>query len=127
MKPPSGLSLLLRSNFAIFPGVFVTSQSSRRRQVALGAPRAGSKREGTVFIVETNANTHKVSQVTKVHGDQSGEYFGAALGTVDINNDGFDDLIVGSPLFTHDKNSGNAGYEEGRVSIYYREDHIFPP
>ena len=89
---------------------------TRKRQVALGAPRAGVERTGKVFIVE-NSGDEKVTQVAKLIGSQSGEYFGAALAVVDINGDGIDELIVGSPLFTHtEKSKGKIGYEEGKIS-----------
>jgi len=48
-----------------------------------------------------------------------GEYFGAALCAVDVNNDGFDDLIVGAPL-----NSNNQ--EEGRIYVYLSDGTVSP-
>lgn len=41
-----------------------------------------------------------------------GEYFGGALAAGDINADGFDDLIVGSPTYQ------KASYSEGCVHIF---------
>ncbi|XP_044735399.1 integrin alpha-4-like [Chrysoperla carnea] len=46
-----------------------------------------------------------------IDGTQVGEYFGASLEVTDLNNDGLDDLIVGSPFYTKHM-------EEGRVYIY---------
>ena len=43
---------------------------------------------------------------------QYGSYFGASLCAVDVNNDGFDDLLVGAPLYT--LRSG----DEGAVSLF---------
>ena len=112
------------AGFDLTTGSFYRTKSSRQRQVALGAPRAGDLREGTVFIVETKAVTlnsqeAKVKQVAKVHGDKSGEYFGASLLSMDINGDGVDDLIIGSPLYTFVEPSvASVGFEEGRISIF---------
>ena len=101
-------------------GQFVKSfGSTRRRQVALGAPRAGDRREGTVYIVETSKNSQNVYGKIRLRGEKSGEYFGASLLSMDINKDGFDDLIVGSPLYTHvEQSKSTVGYEEGKISIY---------
>ena len=50
-------------------GLFLRSRSNRRRrQVAMGAPRAGAAREGRVFIVETVPGTDDVSQVAQIKG-----------------------------------------------------------
>jgi len=35
-------------------------------------------------------------------GRQTGEYFGAALATLDVNGDGFDEIVVGAPLFSNE-------------------------
>ena len=53
-------------------------------------------------------------------GEQSGEYFGAALASLDIDGDGLDELIVGSPLFTSPSSASklSVGYEEGRITIF---------
>ena len=44
--------------------------------------------------------------------DQYGSYFGASLCAVDVNNDGFDDLLVGAPFY----NQGLG--DEGSVSLF---------
>ena len=36
-------------------------------------------------------------------GAQSFEYFGASLAALDMNGDGVDELIVGSPLFSNSR------------------------
>jgi len=43
---------------------------------------------------------------------QYGSYFGASLCAVDVNNDGFDDLLVGAPFFNQ-----RLG-DEGSVSLF---------
>ena len=41
-----------------------------------------------------------------------GSYFGATLCAVDVNNDGFDDLLVGAPFYNHGLG------DEGSVSLF---------
>jgi len=50
-------------------------------------------------------------QTTVVYGQQYGEYFGAALTSCDVNNDGRQELIVGAPQWSRDM-------DEGRVYIF---------
>ena len=113
------------TGFDITTGVFLRTRDSiprRNSQVAVGAPRAGASRTGLVFIVETTGNP-KITTVDKVEGEQTGEYFGSAVISVDIDNDGYDELVVGSPLYTHTSQSQlSEGYEEGRISIYSKKD-----
>jgi integrin alpha 8 len=60
-----------------------------------------------VFSIETG-----MIEAT-VLGEQMGEYFGWSVATADLNGDGFDEIIVGAPLFsTPDK------IEKGRIFIY---------
>lgn len=44
-------------------------------------------------------------------GQQYGEYFGAALTSCDVNNDGRQELIVGAPQWSRDM-------DEGRIYIF---------
>ncbi|KAG9353499.1 hypothetical protein JZ751_018151, partial [Albula glossodonta] len=50
-------------------------------------------------------------------GEQMGSYFGYAVATNDINNDGLDDLLVGAPTFMVRGSDGRLE-EVGRVYIY---------
>jgi hypothetical protein len=52
------------------------------------------------FHVAAPANKdeeHRLEVVQELKGEQSGEYFGAALCVVDVNGDGLDDILVGAP------------------------------
>ena len=79
-------------------------KDTRDNSYVVGAPRAGNKRTGEVLIIkgfETDWN--QVNLLQTISGHQLGEYFGAAVTTVDLDNDGLDELIVGSPLTTNEK------------------------
>ena len=85
--------------------------------VAAGAPRSSGGRPcgallGSVLImsyasaapsqkVRPKADTHREhgwKPYVTVGGGGLGSYFGSAMESVDMNNDGKDDLIVGAPL-----------------------------
>lgn len=67
---------------------------------AAGAPRAANS-YGKVIIFEfpSQIGSESVSKKS-LQGKQIGEYFGAALAAADINGDGLDDLVVGSPVYS---------------------------
>jgi FG-GAP repeat len=61
--------------------------------------------------------------VFNVTGTQLGAYFGYSVCASDVDGDGFQDLVVGAPLFTElDNNEGK--YETGRVYIYYQGQEV---
>ena len=73
----------------------------------MGAPRAGQRRGGEVYIVDpfpldtATTRQQRVGVLDTVSGRQLGEYFGAAVVAADLDGDGLQDLVVGSPLATH--------------------------
>ena len=80
---------------------------SRKSQYIVGAPRAGQRRGGEVYIVDpfpldtATTRQQRVGVLDTVSGRQLGEYFGAAVVAADLDGDGVQDLVVGSPLATH--------------------------
>ncbi|XP_048479520.1 integrin alpha-PS2 isoform X1 [Plutella xylostella] len=79
--------------------------------VAVGVPR-GQDLRGLVVLY-----TWDLQNIRNISGPQIGAYFGYSLASGDIDGDGFDDVIVGSPMFTRTKVEG---YEHGRVYVIYQ-------
>ena len=91
------------AGYSVGSGFF---QRNGRRQYVVGSPRAGTKREGEVYVIEpfplVNSKKQKIKIIQTLSGTQLGEYFGASFASVDLDGDGLDDLVVGSPLSTTD-------------------------
>jgi len=92
--------------------------------IAVSAPGnlTGGEDSGAVFVFLGDASTpfmdlgESDADIT-LFGD-TGEEFGAALGSGDINGDGYDDLIIGAP--------GNdaGGLDSGAAYLFYGKDSL---
>lgn len=104
---PFGSSKWLYIGYSVASGRFFNDEDL---SIAAGAPR-GNDLQGEVYLLSSTDSTVKA----KLLGNQIGEYFGASLLAIDLNNDlnRFDDLLVGAPQFTEPN-----GMDEGRVYIY---------
>ena len=97
-------TILHLSGFAVASGRFDTRSVS----YVGGAPRSNSTGIVVLFVMDGNNRlTYREHQV--LHGELPFSAFGYSLLAVDLNADGFDDLIVGSPMYL-DKNTGGAIY-----------------
>ena len=100
-----------KTNFLL--GYFWSSKlrySTVAPDYVVGAPNADKKDGnvvGSVFFCQ-NCFTESYGAAFKIQGFQYGEKFGYSLCPVDINGDGYDDLVVGAPF--HSANN--------KVSIY---------
>ena len=117
----AALSTYSYMGYSLSSGKF--KPDSEEVQVVVGSPRGGREREGEVHIVERlpqdgEAGTARRKMVLykqiRPRMGQLGEYFGASLAAADLNGDGLDDLLVGSPLSTLQQARGKR--ESGRVS-----------
>nr|XP_057917211.1 integrin alpha-3b [Doryrhamphus excisus] len=84
--------------------------------VLAGSPRDESK-GSVMFGVKTDT---KIETALIIPGEQVGSYFGSSLAVTDLNNDNWNDLIVGAPYyFDRMKDEGGAVY------IYMNENGSF--
>jgi len=69
---------------------------------------SGRRNRFREYLIEVNGKS-----------EAKGEYFGASLLTLDINNDKFDDLIVGAPFYSNERHR-----EIGRIYVYLMNDKV---
>ncbi|KAM9424544.1 integrin alpha-3b [Pholidichthys leucotaenia] len=78
------------------------------RHEAKGAVMFGKITQGNIELVEI------------IPGEQVGSYFGSSLAVTDLNNDDWNDLIVGAPFYFDRMN-----HKEGAVYIFMNENGSF--
>ncbi|XP_057670200.1 integrin alpha-PS4-like isoform X2 [Diorhabda carinulata] len=87
---------------------------------ASSSPR-GVYYRGQVVVFQFNEDNKIINTKETKAGQQFGEYFGACLASGDLNNDNFDDLLVGAPYY-----KGNL-YNEGRVYVFLGAQNLRQP
>lgn len=105
-----------------FTGYSVTSGAYFKQGdmlYASGVTRGTRDLRGKVFIFNFPAENMRYirTENAQIEGEQVGEYFGAALTSCDVNNDGRDELVVGAPQWTKD-------VDEGRVYIFTTQHSV---
>ncbi|XP_054708704.1 integrin alpha-9-like [Uloborus diversus] len=108
--PPGGMNSYSYIGYSVTSGKFYDSNDM---YVAVGAPRDGGS-HGRVYIFKTLLpSASKIMTHQQKEGLQFGEYFGAAVLGVDLNNDKRTDLLVGAPFASSDLEG-----DEGKVYVY---------
>ncbi len=82
----------------------------------VGAPRYdnGQSEEGAAFLFKGTPNGISKTATNMLEADQADAGFGTSVSAAgDVNGDGFDDVLVGAPLFD------NGLYENGAVFVYH--------
>lgn len=75
---------------------------------------------GKVLVFTFPPKTNQRMFITTImYGQQYGEYFGAALTSCDVNNDGRQELIVGAPQWSRDMDEGHVYIFTARHNVCY--------
>nr|XP_054767678.1 integrin alpha pat-2-like [Lytechinus pictus] len=84
-------------------------------EYAIAVPRH-KQAFGKVVLYDSDLNEYN-----DLENSDMGSYFGHTLVTSDLNNDGYDDLVVCAPLFTDSISNNGSLWEIGKVFIYYND------
>ncbi|XP_041812196.1 integrin alpha-3-like isoform X2 [Chelmon rostratus] len=78
--------------------------------IVTGAPKDSKEdARGSVLLAMKQSDKLLIRQTLR--GEQMGSYFGNAVATTDLNNDGWNDLLVGAPFYFHrQQEAGGAVY-----------------
>ncbi|NXN92748.1 ITA3 protein, partial [Rhinopomastus cyanomelas] len=87
--------------------------------VVAGAPRY--QHRGAVYLLSRSPQ-QSLRRSRLLPGPQVGSYFGSAVALADLNNDGWQDLVVGAPYYFQRKQEVG-----GAVYIYMNEAGVFQP
>ncbi|XP_043959579.1 integrin alpha-3b [Gambusia affinis] len=90
--------------------------SRDRDTVVTGSPRDESK--GSVMLGEQTQT--KIQIIHTILGEQVGSYFGSSLAATDLNNDDWNDLIVGAPFYFD-----RVALRGGAVYVFMNENGSF--
>ncbi|VDD75706.1 unnamed protein product [Mesocestoides corti] len=135
---------LMGSSSAISDSVYSPSADSKKTIVAVfgapGVPQSGDK-NGSGFVmlnvIEKASSQRLIMKSQLLHGSLFGSRFGHAVNFVDLNGDGWDDLLVGAP-FERDQGENGILHQdiEGRgmhripsfgcVYVYWNQQQRLP-
>lgn len=99
--------------YSVGSGIF--DRTGKTLYVA-GAPRNNIATGQVLVFKPPTEELDSLKIMAKVKGTQSGSYFGASVCCTDINEDGFDDLLVGAPTFVNSDDW--LPFDQGAVYVY---------
>uniref|UniRef100_A0A7N6AZR4 Integrin alpha-2 domain-containing protein n=1 Tax=Anabas testudineus TaxID=64144 RepID=A0A7N6AZR4_ANATE len=99
---------------AYYPGYFLQSVMGQIQTKQVRSEHDDSYQGYSVAVGEFSGDQLEVMETLYL---QMGSYFGYAVATTDINNDGMTDLLVGAPMFMVRASEGRLE-EMGRVYVY---------
>uniref|UniRef100_A0A8C2ZC07 Integrin alpha-2 domain-containing protein n=1 Tax=Cyclopterus lumpus TaxID=8103 RepID=A0A8C2ZC07_CYCLU len=89
--------------------------------IVTGAPK-DSREDARGSVLLAVKHSHSLTTQQTLRGEQTGSYFGNAVTTADLNNDGWNDLLVGAPFyFQRQQEAGGAVY------VYMNKGGWFDP
>jgi len=98
--------------WSVITGKFSRTSYEKGVDYAFSAP-SGKNLTGVVYICPNcfadGKDVKQFKRTSEVNGYQIGERFGHSLCAVDITGDGYDDLVVGAPLHSEDRQNPNTG------------------
>ncbi|XP_071158163.1 integrin alpha-PS1-like isoform X1 [Mytilus edulis] len=107
-RKPAPVELSSYMGYSVTSGHYHSTNSNDMMYVG-GAPHANGVGRVVLFYQETGGYLkYRDNQI--IEGEEQFSLFGFELATVDLNNDGYDDLIVGSPLHYEKSRAGGAIY-----------------
>ncbi|KAG8006599.1 Integrin alpha-3 [Nibea albiflora] len=87
--------------------------------IVTGAPKDSKEdARGSVLLAVKQSDKLMIQQTLR--GEQMGSYFGNAVATTDLNNDGWNDLLVGAPFYFHRQQEAG-----GAVYVYMNKGGLF--
>lgn len=127
-KPPTDLNEM--AGYALSSGIYFKDGIT---YFAIGAPRQDLV--GAVFLISSIKTSLRLPEADHILNGSSidaegssmpvNAFFGATLCSVDVNNDGLDDLFVGAPMLSQLSTKHVGHVEEGAVFVFLGGDKGF--